>query len=43
MSQIDKMVVKATQACQQAYAPYSNFSVGVCLRSEDDQLFSGCM
>jgi len=25
-----------------AYAPYSNYLVGVCLRAEDDELFTGC-
>ncbi len=37
-----EMITQATQAYRNAYAPYSNFPVGVCIRSEDDQLFSGC-
>ena len=42
MSKLEEMVAKATQAYKNAYAPYSNFSVGVCLRTDDDKLFSGC-
>lgn len=42
MSKHDEMVAQATQAYKNAYAPYSNFLVGVCLRTDDDRLFSGC-
>ena len=36
-----EMITKARQAQNNAYAVYSNFHVGVCLRTEDDALFSG--
>ena len=35
------MIKKASLALQHAYAPYSNYTVGVCLCSEDDELFTG--
>src|SRR5262249_45383735 len=38
----EKMFQMARQAMQNAYVPYSNFKVGACLRTADDQLFSGC-
>jgi cytidine deaminase len=41
-SNITDMLKKATQAMQYAYAPYSKFKVGACLRSADGQLFVGC-
>jgi cytidine deaminase len=37
-----EMIKKANEAMQNAYAPYSNFTVGACLRTEDGQLFAGC-
>lgn len=37
-----EMIEKAHDVMQHAYAPYSNFTVGACLRTEDDQLFAGC-
>ena len=42
MDKLDEMIARATQAYKNAYAPYSNLSVGVCLRTDDNQLFSGC-
>jgi len=36
------MLSKATEAMQNAYAPYSQFTVGVCLKSSDGRLFNGC-
>ena len=42
MTIISDMLEKATTACQQAYAPYSNFPVGVCICTENNQLYSGC-
>ena len=39
---INEMIAKAQQAMQNSYNPYSKYHVGVCLRSEDDQLFAGC-
>lgn len=38
---LQKMAEKAKIAAQNAYAPYSKFHVGACLRSEDNLLFSG--
>ncbi len=38
----EKMFQMARQAMQHAYVPYSRFKVGVCLRTVEDQLFSGC-
>jgi cytidine deaminase len=39
---IYEMFKRAHEAMQHAYAPYSNFPVGVCIRTNDDQLFVGC-
>lgn len=41
MEKIDKMLERALQAQRSAYAVYSNFHVGVCIKTEDDALFSG--
>lgn len=38
----EKMFVLALQVMKNAYAPFSNYHVGACLLSEDDQLFTGC-
>lgn len=40
--QLPQLIEKAKQVLFNAYCPYSNFSVGVCIRSENDQLFVGC-
>lgn len=37
-----EMLAIAKQTMQQAYAPYSRFLVGVCLRAVNGQLFAGC-
>lgn len=37
-----ELLIRAKQAMLRAYAPYSQFSVGVCLRSTDGQFFTGC-
>lgn len=42
MSYTDQMLEAATKALNHAYAPYSQFRVGVCLRTENNELFSGC-
>lgn len=39
---LEKMVTLATKCRENAYAPYSNFKVGVCLSTPDGQLFLGC-
>lgn len=36
------MLTKAKIAMANAYAPYSKFKVGVCIRTSHDQLFIGC-
>ncbi len=41
MSTLDDMIALAAQARERAYAPYSNFHVGACLRAEDGRLFAG--
>lgn len=42
MSNLTEMIHHALEAAAQAYAPYSNFSVGACIRSENNHLFAGC-
>ena len=39
---LDTMIDKAYEVLEHAYAPYSHFTVGCCLRTEDGQLFAGC-
>jgi len=39
---ISRMIEKAREVMAHAYSPYSKFKVGCCIRTEDDQLFSGC-
>ena len=39
---INIMREKAILAMKNAHAPYSNFPVGACIRTEDDQFFTGC-
>ncbi len=36
------MLEKATNTANYAYAPYSHFSVGACLRDEHGNLYAGC-
>lgn len=36
------MLDAAIKVMHKAYAPYSNFFVGACFRTNDDILFSGC-
>lgn len=36
------MLTKATQAMENAYAPYSHYQVGACIRTTNDKLFAGC-
>ena len=40
--QLKIMLAKATSVMANAYAPYSKFKVGACLRTANDQLFIGC-
>ncbi|MDF2866594.1 MAG: cytidine deaminase [Gammaproteobacteria bacterium] len=37
-----KMIHEAQKALKKSYSPYSNFPVGACIRSVDDQLFAAC-
>lgn len=39
---VNLMHEKAYQAMQQAYAKYSHFPVGACIRTQDDKFFVGC-
>jgi len=39
---IQNMLESAQAAKSNAYSPSSNFKVGACIRTEDDQFFSGC-
>ncbi len=42
MSNVDDMLSSARAAMVNAYAPYSRFRVGACIRSEDGRLHAGC-
>ena len=42
MSILDDMIAKARAACENAYAPYSNFKVGACIRTDSGNLYSAC-
>ena len=37
-----KLIRKAIEAKEHAYAPYSNFRVGAALLTKDGQVFTGC-
>ncbi|PYM91804.1 MAG: cytidine deaminase [Candidatus Rokuibacteriota bacterium] len=39
---IASMVELARRALANAYAPYSRFRVGACVRAESDRLYAGC-
>ncbi len=39
---LDKLFTMAQTVRERAYAPYSQFKVGVALRSADDHYFAGC-
>lgn len=38
----DDLLQRAADAQKNAYAPYSNFAVGACLRGADGGLYAGC-
>ena len=42
MSDVETMIKLATKARSQAYSPYSNFSVGCCIKTKEDNLYAGC-
>ena len=39
---INELIVKATEAREFAYAPYSNFKVGAALLTDKDEIYTGC-
>ncbi len=42
MAAVDDMIALARAAQTQAYAPYSKFPVGACVRTASGRLFAGC-
>ncbi|GAA0747306.1 cytidine deaminase [Clostridium oceanicum] len=38
----DNLIVKAIEAREKAYVPYSHFKVGAALITEDDSIYTGC-
>ena len=42
MSKLDDMIALARRAREHAYAPYSKFQVGACLRGDSGRLHVGC-
>ena len=42
MSEFDEMWQRAKEVRARAYAPYSGFQVGACVRGEDGRLYAGC-
>ena len=42
MSTLDDMLARARAAQARAYAPYSKFRVGACLRTASGALYAGC-
>lgn len=39
---LDTMIQEARCCREQAYAPYSNFYVGTCIKTDKGNLYSGC-
>ena len=43
MSDLDnKLLLRAAEVRQQAYAPYSNYAVGAALLTDSGEIFTGC-
>lgn len=42
MSTLDDMIAKALAVRENAYAPYSKFKVGACLRTDAGTLYAAC-
>ena len=43
MTQIEEeLIIKAKEACEKAYAPYSEFPVGASVLTSGDEIFCGC-
>ncbi len=40
--ELEKMFQQARFMLKHAYSPYSNFQVGACLKTKNNQFFSGC-
>ena len=40
--ELDRMLTMAYEAMEHAYAPYSKFRVGACLRTSDGKYYLGC-
>lgn len=38
----EEMIELAKEASNKAYAPYSKFSVGACILTENDKIYTGC-
>ena len=38
----EEMIELAKEASKRAYAPYSKFSVGACVLTENDKIYKGC-
>ena len=41
-TEIDKLLSLAREAMERAYAPYSNFRVGACLKAASGKYYLGC-
>ncbi len=41
-SELDRMLDMAFAAMERAYAPYSHFKVGACLRTDEGKYYMGC-
>ena len=41
-NEISEMIELAMQARTKAYAPYSNFQVGACIKMENGSYYTGC-
>jgi cytidine deaminase len=37
-----ELVIKAAEAAEKAYAPYSNYKVGAAVLTEDGKIYTGC-
>ncbi len=42
MSTLEDMIDMAERARKRAYAPYSGFTVGACVRTDTGKLYAGC-
>ena len=40
--QAEQLITAAKEAASRSYSPYSNFSVGSAILTDDDRIFSGC-